>query len=201
MIGQNDFSSFSSHRSLHLLLPQPLSLYASFPVFNNLFKIRFLFIYNKTLTTSVSTSSPSSSSLSMCDNFLSMTFSQALDAQLGVQMKELYYILHFQARVLSFNQRRRQLGTLLKTMEWKALYLMKRKEKDLARATKKTMELEACLKKAEMESEWWERLAKANEAMVMNLSNAMEQDKEELIRVNNNITAEDTKSHCCSSCD
>ncbi|KAA3485079.1 putative BOI-related E3 ubiquitin-protein ligase 2 [Gossypium australe] len=76
-------------------------------------------------------------------------------------------------------------------MEWEALYLMKRKEKDLARATKKTMELEAFLKKAEMENEWWERLAKANEAM----------DKEELIRVNNNNTAEDAESHCCGSCD
>ncbi|KAA3482960.1 putative BOI-related E3 ubiquitin-protein ligase 2 isoform X1 [Gossypium australe] len=139
-----------------------------------------------------STSSPSSSSLSMCDNFLSMTLSQALDAQLEVQRKELDCILHFQARVLSFNngrlksvlreQMRRQLGTLLKTMEWKALYLMKRKEEDLARATKKSIELEACLKKAEMESQWWERLANANEAMVMDLSNTMEQVKEELIR-------------------
>ncbi|MBA0868628.1 hypothetical protein Goshw_016638 [Gossypium schwendimanii] len=158
-----------------------------------------------------STASPSSSSLSMCDNFLSMTLSQALDAQLEVQRQELDCILHFQARVLSFNnerlksvlreQRRRQLGTLLKTMEWKALYLMKRKEEDLARATKKTMELEACLKKTEMESEWWERLAKANEAMVMDLSNTMLQVKEELIRVSNKNTAEDTESHCCGSCD
>ncbi|MBA0809869.1 hypothetical protein Gohar_001901 [Gossypium harknessii] len=105
-----------------------------------------------------STSSPSSSSLSMCDNFLSMTLSQALDAQLEVQRQELDCILHFQARVLSFN-------------------------------------------KTEMESEWWERLAKANEAMVMDLSNTMEQVKEELIRVSNKNTAEDTESHCCGSCD
>ncbi|KAA3454875.1 putative BOI-related E3 ubiquitin-protein ligase 2 [Gossypium australe] len=138
-----------------------------------------------------STSSPSSSSLSMCDNFLSMTLSQALDAQL--ENERLKSILR--------EQRKRQLGTLLKTMEWKALYLMKRKEEDLARATKKTMKLEACLKKAEMESEWWERFAKANEAMVMDLSNTMEQVKKELIRVSNNHTAKDTKSRCCSSCD
>ncbi|MBA0567517.1 hypothetical protein Golob_005071 [Gossypium lobatum] len=138
-----------------------------------------------------STSSPSSSSLSMCDNFLSMTLSQALDAQL--ENERLKSVLR--------EQWRRQLGTLLKTMEWKALYLMKRKEEDLARATKKTMELEACLKKTEMESEWWERLAKANEAMVMDLSNTMEQVKEELIRVSNKNTAEDTESHCCGSRD
>ncbi|TYH11669.1 hypothetical protein ES288_A06G003700v1 [Gossypium darwinii] len=127
-----------------------------------------------------STSSPSSSSLSMCDNFLSMTLTQALDAQLEVQRQELDCILHFQNERLKSvlrEQRRRQL------------------------ATKKTMELEACLKKAEMESEWWERLAKANEAMVMDLSNTMEQVKEELIRVSNNNTAEDTESHCCGSCD
>ncbi|KAA3485080.1 putative BOI-related E3 ubiquitin-protein ligase 2 [Gossypium australe] len=70
-------------------------LYPENLVFNNLIKIRFLFIYNKTLTTSVSTSSPSLSLLSMCDNFFSMTLSQALDALLEVQRKELDCILHF----------------------------------------------------------------------------------------------------------
>ena len=96
-------------------------------------------------------------------------------------------------------QRKRQLAILLKSMESKAFYLMRRKEEDLARATKKTMELEASLRKAEMESETWQRLAKANEAMVMDLSNTLEQVRQSLVWVNN--TAEDAESLFSGSCD
>ena len=84
-------------------------------------------------------------------------------------------------------------------MESKALYLMRRKEEDLALATKKTMELEASLRIAEMESESWQRLAKANEAMVLDLSNTLEQVRESLVWVSN--TAEDAESLFCGSCD
>ncbi|KAE8677110.1 Detected protein of unknown function [Hibiscus syriacus] len=80
-----------------------------------------------------------------------------------------------------------------------ALHLMRRKEEDLARATKKTLELEACLKKVEMESESWERLAKANEAMALDLSNAVAQVKKGIIMVSN--AGEDAESLCVSSCD
>ena len=41
----------------------------------------------------------------------------------------------------------------------------------MALATKKTMELEATRRIAEMESESWKRLAKVNEATVLDLSN------------------------------
>lgn len=74
---------------------------------------------------------------------------------------------------------------------------MRQKEEDLAKATKKAMELEACLKKAEMESESWERLARANEAMVMDLSNTLEQVRERLVLVSNR--AEDAESVYCGS--
>lgn len=77
--------------------------------------------------------------------------------------------------------------------------LMRQKEEDLVQATKKAMELEACLRKAEMESESWQRLARANEAMVMDLSNTLEQVKERLVLVRNR--AEDAESVCCDSCD
>ncbi|KAL4284918.1 hypothetical protein GQ457_16G012990 [Hibiscus cannabinus] len=145
-------------------------------------------------------SSASSSPLSICDSFLSMPLSQSLDAQLEVQRQELDCILHLQNERLKSvlrEQRKRQLATLMKVMESKALHLMRKKEQDLARATKKTEELEACLKKAEMESESWERVAKANEAMVLDVSNALEQVKEGLNRVSN--AAEDAESLCCGS--
>ncbi|KAK8554850.1 hypothetical protein V6N13_118531 [Hibiscus sabdariffa] len=134
-------------------------------------------------------SSASASPSSICDSFLSMPLSQSLDAQL--ENERLKSVLR--------EQRKRQLATLMKVMESKALHLMRKKEQYLARATKKTEELEACLKKAEMESESWERVAKANEAMVLDLSNALEQVKEGLNRVSN--AAEDAESLCCGSCD
>ncbi|KAE8729275.1 hypothetical protein F3Y22_tig00003725pilonHSYRG00299 [Hibiscus syriacus] len=130
-----------------------------------------------------------SSSSSMCDGFLSMAFFQSLDAQL--ENERLKSVL--------LEQRKRQLATLINVMESKALHLMKRKEEDLARARKKTLELEACLKKVEMESKTWERLAKTNEAIALDLSNAVEQVKEGLIMVSN--AAEDAESVCCGSCD
>ncbi|KAE8712579.1 hypothetical protein F3Y22_tig00110246pilonHSYRG00011 [Hibiscus syriacus] len=130
-----------------------------------------------------------SSSSSMCDGFLSMALSQSLVAQ--SENERLKSVLR--------EQRRRQLATLINVMESKALHLMRRKEEDLARATKKTLELEACLKKVEMESESWERLAKANEAMALDLSNAVERVKEGLIMVSN--AAEDAESLCRGSCD
>ncbi|PPD81742.1 hypothetical protein GOBAR_DD21327 [Gossypium barbadense] len=82
-------------------------------------------------------------------------------------------------------QRKRQSAILLKCMESKAMHLIRQKEEDLARATKKTMELEASLRKAEMESHSWQNLAKAKEAMIMDLNNTLEQARESLVWVSN----------------
>lgn len=142
------------------------------------------------------------SSSSTCDSFLPMALAQSLDAQLEMQRQELDCVLQLQNERLRSalrEQRKRQLAILLKSMESKALYLMRRKEEDLARATKRTMELEACLRKAEMESESWQRLAKANESMVVDLSNTLEQVREGLVWVSNR--AEDAESLFCGSCD
>ncbi|PPS07816.1 hypothetical protein GOBAR_AA12833 [Gossypium barbadense] len=82
-------------------------------------------------------------------------------------------------------QRKRQSAILLKCMESKAMHLIRQKEEDLARATKKTMELEASLRKAETESHSWQNLAKAKEAMIMDLNNKLEQARESLVWVSN----------------
>lgn len=97
-------------------------------------------------------------------------------------------------------QRRKQLGILLKSVESKAMSLMKQKEEDLAQATKKTMELEACLKKAQIERETWQRVAGENEAMIMDLSNTLEQVRERLFL--DSTRGQDTdESSCCGSCE
>ncbi|KAG8493697.1 hypothetical protein CXB51_011667 [Gossypium anomalum] len=153
--------------------------------------------------------SSSSSSSSASDAFVSVALSQSLDAQLEMQRQELDCVLRLQARIhhnfIIFvyffiigyliknerlrsalrEQRKRQSAILLKCMESKAMHLIRQKEEDLARATKKTMELEASLRKAEMESHSWQNLAKAKEAMIMDLNNTLEQARESLVWVSN----------------
>lgn len=93
-------------------------------------------------------------------------------------------------------QRKQQLGILLENIESKAMNLMRQKEEDLTQARNKRMELEVCLRRAEMESESWQRAAKANEAMVMDLSYTLEQMRERMVLVSNR--ADDAES-CCGS--
>jgi E3 ubiquitin-protein ligase BOI-like protein len=101
-------------------------------------------------------------------------------------------------RLVLQEQRKQDLAVLLSNVESKTTSLIRRKEEDLAQATMRTMELQECLKKAEMESETWQRIARANEAMVTDLNNTLEQVRERLVLVSN--TAEDAASFC-GSCD
>ncbi|XP_044480273.1 probable BOI-related E3 ubiquitin-protein ligase 2 [Mangifera indica] len=130
-----------------------------------------------------------SSSSSCCRSIFSMTLSQSLDAQLELQRQEIDCILQMQndrLRSALQEQRKQQLVIVLENMESKAMNLMRLKEEDLAQARKKRMELEVYLRKAEMESESWQRVAKENEAMVMDLSNTLEQVRQRKVLVSNN---------------
>jgi E3 ubiquitin-protein ligase BOI-like protein len=93
-------------------------------------------------------------------------------------------------------QRKQDIAVLLNEFESKTSSLIRRKEEDLAQAKMRTMELQECLRKAEMERETWQRLAKANEAIVTDLNNTLEQVKERLVSVSH--TAEDAASFCGS---
>lgn len=140
----------------------------------------------------------SSSSSSTCGT---MALPQSLAAQLEMQRQEIDCILQLQnerLRCALHEQRRQQLAAVLKSLESKALCLMRQKEEVLAQATRKTMELEASLRKAEIESESWQRMAKENEAMVVDLSNTLEQVRERLVVVSNG--AQDAESSICGSC-
>jgi E3 ubiquitin-protein ligase BOI-like protein len=86
-------------------------------------------------------------------------------------------------RLVLQEQRKQDLAVLLSNVESKTTSLIRRKEEDLAQATMRTMELQECLKKAEMESETWQRIARANEAMVTDLNNTLEQVRERLVLV------------------
>ncbi|KAK8512576.1 hypothetical protein V6N12_075150 [Hibiscus sabdariffa] len=99
------------------------------------------------------------------------------------QNERLRYVLR--------EQRQQQLGILLQSIETKAEYLMRRKEEELVRATKKRMELEACLRRVEMESQSWQKLAEANESMAMDLSKRLFVERN---------SAEDEGSIFCGSC-
>ncbi|XP_043702249.1 probable BOI-related E3 ubiquitin-protein ligase 3 [Telopea speciosissima] len=114
-------------------------------------------------------------------NLVSMAFSESLAAQIDKQALEIdRFILLQNERLRSalHEQRKQQMATLLKKMESKALSLLKWKDEDIARAAKRTIELEECLRKVEMENQAWRKVAKENKAMVVALNNTLEQVKE-----------------------
>lgn len=95
-------------------------------------------------------------------------------------------------------QRKRQLAALLSNFESRTSSLIRQKEEHLSQARKRAMELQDCLRKAEMETETWQKVAKANETMVMELNNTLEQVKERMVLCSSE--ADDAESFC-GSCD
>lgn len=75
-------------------------------------------------------------------------------------------------------ERKQQLATLVRKYESKAQILLRQKDEDIAKAVNRTMELEDFLRRMEIESQTWQRLAKENEAMVNSLNNTIQQIKE-----------------------
>ncbi|KAJ6336339.1 hypothetical protein OIU77_026141 [Salix suchowensis] len=142
------------------------------------------------------------SSSAACDGSFSMFLSQCLDVQLDMQRREVDCMLQLQAERLRFalqEQRNQLLGIVLKSVESKVSSLMRQNEEDLAQAAKKTMELEVCLRKVELESEQWQRLAREKEAMVVDLSNSLGQIRERLVMASDEV--QDAESFCWGSCD
>ncbi|XP_068326547.1 probable BOI-related E3 ubiquitin-protein ligase 2 [Pyrus communis] len=141
----------------------------------------------------------SSVSPSTFNSFPPTQFAENLGAQMDLQRHELDCIIQLQSEKLKFalqEQRKQQLAALLSNLESRTLNLIRQKEDQLRQATKKTMELQDCLRKAEMESDTWQRVAKANETMVMGLNNALEEARERLVLVSSE--ADDAES-CCEN--
>ncbi|XP_010911797.1 E3 ubiquitin-protein ligase BOI [Elaeis guineensis] len=90
-----------------------------------------------------------------------------IDQYLLLQSNRLRAALHL--------QRKQHTASLLRRLESKTSFLLIQKESELARARKRTVELEACLKRAEEERETWQRIAKEKEAIAVGLNHALEQ--------------------------
>ncbi|KAF5727810.1 BOI-related E3 ubiquitin-protein ligase 2 [Tripterygium wilfordii] len=124
----------------------------------------------------------------------SMTFYQSIAAQEEKQRQEMDQYIRLQnerLRLMLREQRKQQLGIVLKKIELTALPLLRQKDEELAQATKRAMELEDLLKRLEMENQAWQRIAQENEAMVASLNNTLVQ-----LTDNNGGKAEDAES-CC----
>ncbi|XP_043714478.1 probable BOI-related E3 ubiquitin-protein ligase 2 [Telopea speciosissima] len=130
---------------------------------------------------------------------LSMAFSESLAAaQIDKQALEIDRYIQLQnerIRLALQEQRKHQMAIFLRRMESKAVSLLRQKDEDIARAAKRTMELEECLRKAEMENQAWQRFTKEKEAMVMALNNTIEHVKQNVFHFPS-AGAEDTGS-CC----
>ncbi|XP_043706803.1 probable BOI-related E3 ubiquitin-protein ligase 3 [Telopea speciosissima] len=127
-----------------------------------------------------------------------MVFSESLAAQIDKQALESdWYILlqNERLRLALQEQRKHQMAILLRRMESKMVSLLRQKDEEITRATKRTMELEECLRKMEMENQAWQRVPKEKESMVMALSNTLEQVKENVCYFPS-ARAEDVES-CC----
>lgn len=75
-------------------------------------------------------------------------------------------------------QRNQQLALLLKKSEVKIQILLHQKDEEVSKAAKRTMELEEFLRRIEIETQTWQRVAKENEAMVVSLNGTIERIKE-----------------------
>ncbi|KAF5752010.1 BOI-related E3 ubiquitin-protein ligase 2 [Tripterygium wilfordii] len=135
----------------------------------------------------------------------SMPFYQSLAAQEEKQRQEMDQFIRLQnerLRLMLREQRKQQLGMVLKKIESTTMPLLRQKDEEIAQGTKRAMELEDFLKRLEMENQAWQRTAQENEAMVVSLNNTLEQ----LMENNNNGScggfygreAEDVES-CCDA--
>lgn len=127
------------------------------------------------------------------NNRFSMAFSQNIASQLDKQRQEIDQYLRLQNERLRFvvqEQSKKDLAVLLKKIESRALVLLKQKDAEIAKATKRRMELENFLRRLEMENQAWQRVATEHEATIVSLHNTIERVRE------NANGAEDAES-CC----
>ncbi|KAF8112229.1 hypothetical protein N665_0065s0015 [Sinapis alba] len=117
---------------------------------------------------------------------------QEIDQFIRIQSERLRHVLQ--------EQRKREMETLLRKMEAKALVLMTQKEEEMSKALSKNMELEDLLRNMEMENQTWQRMARENEAMVATLSSTLEQVRERAVTCRNDeavaAVVEDEGSFC-----
>ncbi|KAG9442755.1 hypothetical protein H6P81_018609 [Aristolochia fimbriata] len=128
-----------------------------------------------------------------------LTLSHSLASQLERQKVEIDRFIALQNQRLMTTlqqQRKEQLLWLIRRLESKATTLLQQKEEDILKASKRTAELEECLRKVQMENETWQRIARENEAMALALNNTLEQVRESACC---SSSAADDAESCCDS--
>lgn len=151
---------------------------------------------NKGSTTSTITTTASS-------DHMPMNLSQSLAAQLEKHRQEIDKYITLQnerLRLALQEQRKQQLATILRKIEAKATVLLKQKDEELVKARNRAMELEECVRKMEVESQSWQRVAAEKEAMVVSLSNTLEQLREQQQQGCSSYGIDDAES-CCDDND
>ncbi|KAK6240752.1 hypothetical protein QQP08_007811 [Theobroma cacao] len=131
------------------------------------------------------------------NNRESMMYCQSMDSQVEKQRHEIDQFIRSQNErliLLLQEQRKQQVAALVKRIESKAFLLLRQKDEEIAKATSKTMELQNLLKKLEMESQAWQRVAQENEVMVAALNNSLEQLREQASCCFNGV---DDAESCC----
>ncbi|KAI3446266.1 hypothetical protein Pfo_002931 [Paulownia fortunei] len=124
----------------------------------------------------------------------SMAFSQSISDHTENQRIEIDLFINSQNEKLRMalqEQRKHQIALFMKKYESKIQFLIKQKEEEVAKAAKRTMELQDFLKRMEIENQTWQRVAKENEAMVASLNTTIERLRETAANA-----AEDAES-CC----
>lgn len=119
-----------------------------------------------------------------------------LALQIEKQRQELDRFITLQnerLRITLQQQSRQHQLSLLRRVESKTVNMLRQKDEELAKATRKTMELEDCIRKVEMENQAWQTVAIENESMAIALNNTLEQVRE------NETVANDAESCCCES--
>ncbi|XVF00867.1 hypothetical protein REPUB_Repub04eG0038900 [Reevesia pubescens] len=128
----------------------------------------------------------------------SMMYCESMVSQVEKQRHDIDGFIRSQnerLRLLLQEQRKQQFAVLVKKIESKASLLLRQKDEEIAKATNKTMELQNLLKKLEMESQAWQKVALENEAMVVSLNNMLEQLREQAFCCFNNGV--DDAESCC----
>ncbi|KAF1859911.1 hypothetical protein Lal_00028094 [Lupinus albus] len=81
-------------------------------------------------------------------------------------------------RMILQEQAKQEATTLLKRMEPNALYMLNQKDKQIEKAMKEMVDLEAFVTRLEAENQLWQRVAQDKEAMIMHLNQSLENVKE-----------------------
>ncbi|XP_021851979.2 probable BOI-related E3 ubiquitin-protein ligase 2 [Spinacia oleracea] len=172
----------------------------------------FVFLSSPKNCTTVSTTTTTASTTTSggsCDYQIPpMSFSPSFSNQLEKQRQEIDRFITLQNERLKMalqEQRKQQLATLMRELKAKATQIMHQKDEEIARAAKRTMDLEEIIQRMEIENQEWQRLATENEAMVHSLNNTLVQLKEQQNQQQGSISSScssnevDDAESCCNN--